>query len=197
MQVTLIDKNTNGAETILRALSLCRDKQCTDKAIDHCLTAKPAPHLSALEFVWYCFLVEGVSIKTRLQQARHRQFTSMERSTRHIDVSNCEVVVPPTALLEDYYNEAYAEALGNYNYSLTGETLEDAAYILPMATTTKFVLAGNGRVWYEYLQKRLCKKYVQAEHYQLARELYNQLLKELPQFKYAHPCLTCGECGNE
>lgn len=196
MKVTLIDKNEKGAETIIKALSLCRNKQCNEKTIDHCLQAKPTPHLSALEFVWYCFLVEGVSIKTRLQQARHRTFSSMERSTRHINMEDAEMIVPPTRIDDgEGYEWDYNEIRETYaEYLAYGEAIEDAAYILPVATGTKFVLAGNGRVWFEYFQKRLCRKHVQREHYLMARELYKQVIREVPQFKYAHPCRYCSIC---
>ena len=181
MKVTLVDKNINGVNTVIEALSLCRDKQCTESTVDHCLTAKPVPHLSALEFTWFCFLIEGVSIKTRLQQVRHRHFSSMERSTRSIDVGDSEVITP-TDDLERYVTICRRLC----DVATLTYPLEDVAYILPLATETKFMLAGNGRVWFDYLRQRLCKKHVQAEHYELARELYRQLLQEIPQFKYAH-----------
>jgi len=189
LKVTLIDKNVNGINTVIQALSLCRDKQCTEATVDHCLTAKPVPHLSALEFTWFCFLIEGVSIKTRIQQLRHRHFSTMERSTRSIDVGDSEAITPADDL------ERYADdMLLMYDVATLTHPLEDAAYILPLATETKFMLAGNGRVWFEYLQKRLCPEFVQAEHYLLAKELHKQLIKEIPQFKYAHPCRDCGQC---
>lgn len=194
MKVTLIDKNTNGINTVIQALSLCRDKQCTESTVDHCLTAKPVPHLSALEFTWFCFLVEGVSIKTRLQQARHRHFSSMERSTRSINMDSAEVILPTTTKHKEHFAECYDISCLGFNRANICETNEDAAYLLPLGTETKFVLAGNGRVWFEYLRQRLCKKHVQAEHYELAKELSRQLIKEVSQFEYAHPCNTCGAC---
>lgn len=195
MKITLIDKNTNGIKTIIDALSICRDVQCTEETLNHCLTAKPVPHLSALEFCWFCFLIEGVSVKARIQQLRHRHFSTMERSTRAIDLSDSVPVIPPTTLLGDLYLYCYRQSIDNYVDIIDGQTREDASYVLPLGIETKFVLAGNGRVWYEYFQKRLCKKYVQAEHYRLADELYIQLVGEIPQFMYAHPCQYCGQCA--
>lgn len=197
MKVALIDKNTNGIKTIIDALSLCRDKQCTEETVNHCLTAKPVPHLSALEFCWFCFLVEGVSVKTRIQQLRHRHFSTMERSTRAINLSGHDAVVPPSTSSHGEYERFYDYVQGLYGNTLITEEMEDAAYLLPLGIETKFVLAGNGRVWFEYLQKRLCPKFVQAEHYLLAKELHKQLVKEIPQFKYANPCLNCKQCHEQ
>lgn len=194
MKVTLIDKNANGINTAIQALSLCRDKRCTEQTVDECLTAKPVPHLSVLEFTWFCFLVEGVSIKTRLQQARHRHFSSMERSTRSIDLSNTKGVIPPTTSEIPYYQLGYEDGLKAYAYGIGGEKLEDVAYLLPLGTETKFMLAGNGRVWFDYLRQRLCPEFVQAEHYLMAKEFWKHLCKEVSQFKYANTCLHCNEC---
>lgn len=194
MQIKLVDYNMGGAQTVLDALSVCRGKQCSGETLEHCLTAKPVPHLSALEFMWFCFLVSGMSIKTRLQVARHRHFSTMERSTRHINMAVTKAVSPPNvgvvgwAMLEE-------KAMGNYaNAVYLGGHIEDAAYLLPMATPTTFYIAGNGRAWFEYLQKRLCVKYVQAEHYIFARKVFDQLVKILPGYGHARPCRDCGVC---
>lgn len=194
MKVTLIDKNTNGINTIIDALNICRDKQCTEKTLTDCLNAKPFPHLSVLEFSWFCFLIEEVSIKTRIQQLRHRTFSTMERSTRHIDMSSYGGVVPAGAGFTDTFEEFYGIIKTLYAEMSETEKLGDAAYILPLGTETKFLLAGNGRVWFEYLQKRLCPEFVQEEHYLFAEEIYRQLVKEIPQFEFANPCLKCGVC---
>lgn len=196
MKVTLIDQNTYQERTIIDALSLCRAKQCTEDTITHCLTAKPVPHLAALEMCWFAFLVEGVSVKMRIQLERHRLFSSMERSTRHINMSDAEFIIPPTVKRPELFEIFYDLAVSYYEHAIdvNGETEEDAAYMLPMGVTTKFVLAGNGRVWFEYLTKRLCRKHVQAEHFHFAREVYKQLVRQLPVFKFAHPCRECRVC---
>lgn len=195
MKVTLIDKNTNGIDTMIRALSLCRDKECTEQTIDRCLTSKPVPHLSVLEFMWFVFDVDGLSVKARIQHMRHRLNSPMERSTRSINMSDCDFVVPPTAKNPEMFIDFYEQIRQMYISLLnSGETLEDASYVLPMGTSTKFTFACNGRVLYEYFEKRLCRKHVLAEHYEFAKKLYMLAIKEFPQFKYAHPCDKCGEC---
>lgn len=194
MRVELVD-STNG--TMIEALSMCRDKQCTEQTIDHCLKAKPVPHLAVLEFSDFTFRVEGLSVKARIQLERHRLFSSMERSTRHINMSEAEFIVPPTAKNKGLFEKYLGGCRWFYNSLIeNGESEEDAAYILPLAVETRFYLKGNGRVFFEYFTKRLCKKHVQPEHYLFARELYRQLVKQIPQFKYANPCRGCGQCSD-
>jgi flavin-dependent thymidylate synthase len=192
MKVILIDKNLQGVKTIISGLSLCRDKQCTATTIEHCITAEPFPHLSALEMCWFAFLVEGLSVKTRIQLERHRLFSTIERSTRSINMSDAKFVTPETAKGAHTFRQSYSSAISEYEEALhLGESFEDAAYLLPLGVTTKFQIAGNGRVWFEWLQKRLCKKYVQAEHGSFAIEVWRLLKKEMDFFEYAMPCGDC------
>jgi len=198
MKVILIDKNLQGVKTIISGLSLCRDKQCTATTIEHCITAEPFPHLSALEMCWFAFLVEGLSVKTRIQLERHRLFSTIERSTRSINMSKAGTVIPDSVKNSDIFIAAHRFALDMYEEAVkSGESLEDAAYILPLGVTTKFQIAGNGRVWFEWLQKRLCKKYVQAEHRKLAVEVWRLLKKEIDFFELAMPCGACLKCDEE
>jgi len=75
MIITLIDHNSKGVETMIKALGICRGNKCTRSSLDKALDAKPVPHMSVLEFGWVCLLVEGVSVKTRIQLERHRMFS--------------------------------------------------------------------------------------------------------------------------
>ncbi len=200
MKVTLVDYNAKGLEPVVQALSLCRDKPCTYETVIRCLEAKPVPHLSPLEMTWFCFLVEGLSVKARIQLERHRLFSSLERSTRAIDMSAAELVIPEGVRDKEMFRRAYQQAMENYTRALeVGESLEDASYLLPLGVTTRFQLAGNGRVWLEWLNKRLCKKYVQPEHHQLARMVHQELSGISPElkqvFQFAVPCRYCNECA--
>jgi len=91
MKITVLDSNTKGTGTMLRAIGICRDRECTVTTLENALGAKPVPHMSVLEFGWVCLLVEGVSVKTRIQLERHRMFSSIERSTRSIDMTRVSV----------------------------------------------------------------------------------------------------------
>jgi len=194
MRVTLIDANSNGMQSMVDTIGICRNKKCTLDTIEKALEAKPVPHMSVLEFGWAMVKVEGVSIKTARQLFRHRHFSYMEESTRSVDMSKAEMIEPKTAQDEfgmflDSSMSYYQEAILEYC-----ETLEDAAYLLPLGITTKFFLAGNIRTWFEYFEKRLCKKHVQDEHWALAVMAWELLQTEFPILAKAHPCKKCGKC---
>jgi len=195
MNVTLIDYNLNGMESIVEAVGICRGNVCSEKTIDHCLNAKPVPHMSVLEFGWAMVKVEGVSVKCRLQEVRHRLFSTLERSTRALNMSGEEVVIPETVKHKEAFSRGVSNAMMEYELALArGESLEDAAYLLPIGITTKFYLAGNIRTWFEYFEKRLCKHDVQDEHYRLAVMMFNILKEKFPIITKASPCVMCGKC---
>jgi len=200
MKVTLVDYNKYKASTILDALSVCRDKQCSVETLHHCITAKPTPHLSALEFCWFCFKIEGISRALTHQLVRHRHFSFMQRSQRHVDETDFDYVNPFTNkndYLKAIFDVDITEISDSYlKYLENGAAKEDARYILPNATATTIFVAGNGRTWFEWLNKRLCKKYVQPEHYELAREILIKLKDATPQILWntATPCFKCKQC---
>lgn len=198
MRVTITDSNARGTQTMLDALGICRGNECTTDTLIKALGARPVPHMSVLEFGWVCMLVEGVSVKTRIQVLRSRLFSTMERSTRSIDMSNAAVVIPETVKCKDCFGLNIEDSMDGYEDALEeGESLEDASYLLPMGTETDFYMAANLRVWYEYFQKRLCKKHVQDEHYRLAVEMWHELCELYPIMQGAHPCKACGACRDE
>jgi len=198
MKVTLIDSNARGTKTMLQALGICRGKDCTTDTLDKALEAKPVPHASVLEFGWVCLLVEGVSVKARLQVLRSRLFSTMERSTRAIDMSKSRWSTPNTAVFTGDMGEWLDDSVGGYMRAVeNGESLEDAAYLLPLGIETSFFMAGNIRIWFEYFQKRLCKKHVQDEHYHLALDMWHVITELFPIVLKAHPCKACGECKME
>jgi flavin-dependent thymidylate synthase len=196
LEVTLRDVNLGAADSIIDALSVCRNKPCTEKTLYHCLDEKPTPHLSTLEFTWFNFYVKGLSVKARIQLLRHRLFSNMERSTRHINMSEAKCIIPKTVKNKEAFEGCYDAILGMYKRAIAGgETEEDAAYLLPLGIETEFFIAGNGRVFYEFINKRLCKRHVQDEHYRFANAILNELIDHgLIFFKEAIPCKSCGKC---
>ena len=175
MRVTLTDNNESGIKGVIESLELCRNKNCNLDTLHHCLTAEPVPHLSALENLWLKFRVEGMSVKTRIQLLRHRLFSNMERSTRHIKMSEAEFVIPFTAKDSEFFNRQYELSKIAYDKAIEkGESYEDAAYLLPMGVETNFDIAGNGRTWWEFLQKRLCLQ-AQDEIRSFAEKIFHEI----------------------
>ena len=197
MKITLIDSNARGLNTMLQALGICRGKECTLDTLDKALEAKPVPHMSVLEFGWVCLLVEGVSVKTRIQVLRSRLFSTMERSTRSIDMGESYFVIPETSIRPKSMQRVMTLELQEYALAKQGgESLEDSAYLLPLGIETSFFMAGNLRIFFEYFQKRLCKKHVQDEHYRLALDMWHMVTELFPIVLKAHPCKACRECMN-
>lgn len=196
--MTVVDRNSNGFNTMIDALGICRGNECTLETLNKALNAKPVPHMSVLEFGWVCIKVEGISVKTRIQVLRSRLFSTMERSTRSVDMTDAEVIIPETSNNKTDMFERMCNQVYRYSDSIEdGESIEDASYLLPMGVETSFFMAANLRVWFEYMQKRLCKKHVQDEHFRLAMEMWNTICELYPVMQKAHPCSVCGDCGKE
>lgn len=193
MKVTLVDSNTKGIDNVINTLSVCRDKVCTEDTVLQCLRAKPEPHLSMLEFMWFCFRCEQIPIRVVWQLVRHRHFSFMVRSSRH--VLNTETV--PT---NDPRLDVLIDSMNELMYYLHEDNvdLDTLSWGQTMAHTTNLLLAGNGRVFYEYLQKRLCKKHVLPVHYEFSKLLYKELAQKVPLVynKTLLPCRDCNNCTN-
>jgi thymidylate synthase (FAD) len=192
MQVELIDANTHGLETVIKALNKCRNKECTEQTIKRCIRNN---ELACLEFCWFAFEIKDISRVVLAEITRHRHFSFMVESQRHVEPDM--FIVPHSiyanANLIDSYNAFIGQSQILYDALLdNGIPKEDARYVLPNATATNMVVAGNGRAWFEYLQKRLCQAKVQPEHFNLAFNIWQILMKDYSCiFGFATPCLTC------
>ena len=197
LEVKLVDCNDMWVGTAVNGVGLCRNANSSILTLEKCVDAE---HYSTLENMWFAFEVSGLSVKARIQLLRHRMFSTIERSTRSIYMGEAECIVPATAENPDLFKISYKRALSDYRELVArGESLEDASYVLPVAVETKFMMSGNGRMFFEYLQKRLCKKHVQAEHFTFARDIYYELCGVHDGvfgdiFCKADPCRKCEGC---
>ena len=161
-----LDKCTGG-------MSMCYGSKCS---INSLVKAVSAGHLSLLEHASATFELE-CSQKCLAQITRHRHFSFTVESTRGKDITD-----------NGYYDVSEGdkrlnELLKKY-WELTtktrglmlqhGKSKEHAAYVLPLMANVKFYITGNLRVWFEYLQKRLCNR-ASDEHKELALEIYKRL----------------------
>lgn len=184
MKITLIDYNDGLIDTPIQVMGVCRQKECTVESLQKCLNEKPHPHLSVLEFNWFCFKLEDIPIRVIRQLERHRQFSFMEKSSRHNYMNKIHEGLPGNLYSEI---ENLQACQGDLDY-------EDASWAVTMANTTDMYIAGNGRVFYEYLQKRLCHKHVLPIHYQFAFKLFAELKRVLPEV-FNFNMLTCNSCN--
>ena len=166
-------KHTEPLDKCTGGMSMCYGAKCS---VNSLVKAVSAGHLSLLEHANATFELE-CSQKCLAQITRHRHFSFTVESTRgkditdngYYDVSEGDESIDQ--LLRDNWNFA----VQTYDYLLScGKSKEHAAYVLPLMTNVKFYITGNLRVWFEYLQKRLCNR-ASDEHKELALEIYKRL----------------------
>lgn len=166
-------KHTEPLDKCTGGMSMCYGAKCS---VNSLVKAVSAGHLSLLEHANATFELE-CSQKCLAQITRHRHFSFTVESTRgkditdngYYDVSEGDESIDQ--LLRDNWNFA----VQTYDYLLScGKSKEHAAYVLPLMTNVKFYITGNLRVWFEYLQKRLCNR-ASDEHRELALEIYKRL----------------------
>lgn len=176
----------------INGMSMCYGAKCS---INSLVKAVSAGHLSLLEHANVTFEVE-CSQKCLAQITRHRHFSFTVESTRGKDITDngyYNVASGDDYALNLILSNYWKSALEMYNLMLvSGKSKEHAAYVLPLMTNVKFYITGNLRVWFEYLQKRLCNR-ASDEHKELALEIYNRLHVQYPSiFNTDVMGLCCG-----
>lgn len=150
-------------------------------------------HLSILEHCYASFDV-ACSVRVLGQLTRHRHLSFTVQSSRGTKVDN--MMIPSTSKDKRDIDTIIGDAMYDYQCALDrGESLEDAAYLLPQGAMTKMVITGNFRAWYEYLPKRLCKRALR-EHQVLAQRILLKLQREVPEVfgEYGSSFLHCENC---
>lgn len=161
-----LDKCTGG-------MSMCYGSKCS---INSLVKAVSAGHLSLLEHANATFELE-CSQKCLAQITRHRHFSFTVESTRGKDITENGYydVSEGDERLNELLKEYWELTTKTYWLMLQhGKSKEHAAYVLPLMANVKFYISGNLRVWFEYLQKRLCNR-ASDEHKELALEIYKRL----------------------
>ena len=179
-----LDKCTDG-------MSMCYGSKCS---INSLVKAVSAGHLSLLEHASATFELE-CSQKCLAQITRHRHFSFTVESTRGKDITDNGYydVSEGDKRLNELLKEYWELTTKTYGLMLQhGKSKEHAAYVLPLMANVKFYITGNLRVWFEYLQKRLCNR-ASDEHKELALEIYKVLHLQYPSiFNTDIMGLCCG-----
>lgn len=124
-------------------------------------------HESVLEHATVSFYVQGVSRNMLLELERHRHLSFSVVSTRFVDATMANVVIPPALRFKDPGSatmvpldsdviEAYLiEVAALQKEGKTRKQAREAArWLLPGNLETKFVVTGNLRAWRDVLKKR-------------------------------------------
>lgn len=157
-------------------------------------------HESPFEHVSFTFGIEGTSRIVSHEAVRHRIASFSQRSQRYCGEETFSYTTPKTIqdnsdFLQKYTNKIeelkslYSEMVAN------GIPKEDARYILPNATHTRFIMTMNARSLLHFFNLRCCNR-AQNE----MREMANQMLKLCKEvaptiFKNAGAsCVSLGYC---
>lgn len=157
-------------------------------------------HLTPIEHVTFTFAVEGVSRVCLAQITRHRIASFSVQSQRY--VRGFGFITPPEVKRwgkEEEFLAAMEKCRRYYERLLALVPAEDARFVLPQATETKFVVTMNARELLHFFSLRLCRR-AQWEIRQLAEKMLELVRPLAPTVfeKAGPPCSEglCPEGGN-
>lgn len=146
-------------------------------------------HLSVIEFASATFLFEGISRIFTHQLVRHRHFSFLQESGRRT-LPDQLIVWPPSfteklegndPMLVAKIQVALSDIATIYDQLIkAGIPKQDARFILPHGHSTRIMVKGNLRTWYEFIQKRLVKQ-AQWEIRAIAERVLEILHREVPE----------------
>ncbi len=122
-------------------------------------------HMRVAEYVQVYLVIEGYSARVIRELYTHigGMPTRLQESTRYVDCSNFDYVIPDSIKKNDTALAAYEEfmdvvSIGYEALKEAGIPKEDAANILPLGMETKVVLRTNLRHLIEMSEQRLCNR---------------------------------------
>jgi len=192
VKATLVSYTPNYLDVLTGAISKCYEKKAGVKTLmKHCIEAG---HLSVLEHINITLDLE-FSFGVLGQFTRHRHMSPTVKSTRGADFN--EEFYTPTGIISSPFLMEYIDhqlaSFALYKKMIAGGIAhQDAAYVLTRATMTKLRVTANGRVWWEYLPKRLCSR-AMPEHIEVASLIQQELAKAMPEI-FDRNFKNCDKC---
>lgn len=192
MRVCLIS-NTQDPEVICEFAASCCVGENPDYAnYKHLKAALASGHESVLEHACFTFRILKISRVTLAQLTRHRIASFSVLSQRYATVNGYS----PFVLPDDDYITGMQAAYEDYNRLIqSGESAENARYVLPAGTQTNLVMTMNARELRHFFSLRCCER-AQWEIRQLANEMLTICKRQSPLlFENAGPsCVQLGYC---
>jgi thymidylate synthase (FAD) len=130
-------------------------------------------HMTPFEHVVFSFIIKSPIFVAR-QIMRHRTFSYNEVSQRYTELTDGEYYLPDKFRYQSKDNKQSSEGefvndqlaqeiythyrLSTYLYQKlidSGVAREQARIVLPISTYTKFIMTGNLRNWFHFLEERL------------------------------------------
>lgn len=113
-------------------------------------------HVSPFEFADATFYITGISRSCSHQFVRHRLASYEQLSMRSVGPDELEQIVPVSLLSSEAYlfNDNYKSKVLYHDMIEEGVPKEDARFVLPIATETRFMVKMNFRSWLHFLRLR-------------------------------------------
>ncbi len=147
-------------------------------------------HHRVMEYVNIEMIIDGYSARVIREWYTHigGAPTRLQASTRYIDYTNFECVIPNSIaknhyLLEVYYDAIQQIRISSRELAKLGVPKEDIAMLLPLGMTTKIVDKRNLRNLIEMSHQRLCTR-AYWEYRNLMRDIMNALKEYSEEWAY-------------
>ena len=176
----------NKLDVPIEAMGNCYNRKCSETSLERAIKSG---HLSLLEHAWASTHIE-VSQKLLAQITRHRHFSFTVESTIGSDMSN----VATADCFDEWLNNKIKEQCVAYIEAMNkGYSKEQCGYLLPLGANVRLTMTGDLRTWFEFLQKRLCRRN-SKECLELALALYKEFNHEYPNIFNADMMRMCEGC---
>ena len=144
-------------------------------------------HESIIEHASLTFEISGISRACSHQLVRHRIASYSQESQRYVDLSNPELVVPPSVAQSPEAMRIWDDLTGRMKRAYRalrklGIRKEDARFLLSHATVTRIVVTMNFRELRYFFRLR-CDRAAQWEIRALAREML-RLARQVAPFVF-------------
>ncbi len=164
-------------------------------------------HMRVAEFPKIYFVLDGWSAKVVRELYTHIiSVTRLQDSTRYIDFTNFDYVVPPAIKNNEEANQIYCNEINNIRAAMKrlsdlGIAKEDLSGLLPLNYKTKVVFCMGLREFINICEVRLCSR-AYHEMRELVGEIvdalcvYSDEYKTLKELGYFNPkCVRLGYCN--
>lgn len=164
----------------LSAICYKSNNNSNEKNFQRGLNCLESGHMRVAEFPKIYFVIDGWSAKVIRELYTHiTDVTRLQDSTRYIDFTNFDYVVPPAIKNNDEANRVYCEEMSNIMTAMgklteMGFKKEDVSGLLPLNYKSKMVICMGLREFINICQQRLCSR-----AYHEMRNLINAMIEAL------------------
>ena len=192
-KITVLDYTPKNPFEIMGAMAgECwgSDTTATDKNVKRGKSCVADGHGRVWELVDVYLKIEGYSARVMREWYTHigGSPTRLQASTRYINYSDLEVIVPSSIKADNSLLEPYMECIDTIKATYKkllwrGASKEDIANLLPLGMTTVVVDKRNVRNLIEMSHQRLCSR-AYWEYRQLLKDIMVALSEYSEQWKY-------------